>query len=222
MVLYMISFFQLPKRVLHRLYYFRSKFFSQGDNEKRKYRLTKLSVVCRLKYQGGLGVHDLEVKIRALLGKWLARLLTEDGVWQQVLRKKYVGLKVISHVLWKPGYSHFWAGNMATKKHFFPFGSFSIKDGSEIRFWKEMVGYNYSSRTISSLVQYFRHRGDTLQKVMEDSPPSMSFRRNLIGTRLATWNELLQRLASIQLVTEPSIGILSRMVYSRSALCTKL
>jgi hypothetical protein len=41
MVLYMIFFFQLPKGVLHRLYYFRSTFFWQGDCEKKKYRLTK-------------------------------------------------------------------------------------------------------------------------------------------------------------------------------------
>ena len=78
--------------------YFRSRFFWQGDSEKKKYRLTKWSVVCRPKDQGGLGVHDLEVKNRALLGKLLARLLTEDGIWQQLLRKKYVGSKALSQV----------------------------------------------------------------------------------------------------------------------------
>jgi hypothetical protein len=43
------------------------------------------------KDQGGLGVHNLEVKNMAWLGKWLARLLTKDGVWQQLLWQKYVG-----------------------------------------------------------------------------------------------------------------------------------
>ena len=66
---------------------------------RKKYRLTKWSVVCRSKDQGGLGVHDLEVKNRDLLGKWLARLLMEDVVWHQLLRKKYVGSKAISQVL---------------------------------------------------------------------------------------------------------------------------
>jgi hypothetical protein len=33
MVLYMISFFLLPKGVLHRLDYYRSRFFWQGDSE---------------------------------------------------------------------------------------------------------------------------------------------------------------------------------------------
>ena len=80
MVLYMISFFQLPKGVLKRLDYFRSRFFWQGDSEERKYRPAKWSVVCSPKDHGGLGIHDLEVKNRALLGKWLFKLLSENGV----------------------------------------------------------------------------------------------------------------------------------------------
>ena len=95
-------------------------------------------MVCRPKDQGGLDVHDLEAKNRALLGKWLFKLLSEEGVWQTLLRRKYVGDKAISQVLWKPGDSHFWAGPMATKKLFFPYGSFSIRNGSEITFWEDI------------------------------------------------------------------------------------
>jgi hypothetical protein len=133
----MLSFFLLPKGVLNRLDFFRSRFFWQGDSEEKKYRLAKWSVVCRPKDQGGLGIHDLEVKNTTILGKWLFRLLTEDGVWQTLLRRKYVGSKALSQVVWKPGDSHFWAGLMATKKHFFGHGKFSIKDGSEVRFWED-------------------------------------------------------------------------------------
>jgi hypothetical protein len=87
-------------------------------------------VVCRPKDQGGLGIHDLEVKNTALMGKWLFRLLIEDGIWQTFLRQEYVGSKALSQVFWKPGDSHFWAGLMSTKKHFFGYGTFLIKDGS--------------------------------------------------------------------------------------------
>jgi hypothetical protein len=59
------------------------------------------------KRSGGLGVHDLEVKNLALLGKWLFKLLTEDGVWQTLFKRKYVGTKALSQVLWKPRDSHF-------------------------------------------------------------------------------------------------------------------
>jgi hypothetical protein len=90
MVLHMISFFLLPKGVPGQ------DFFWQGDNEKKKYRLTKWSVVCCPKDQGGLGIHDLSVKNTTLLGKWLFKLLTEDGTWQTILKRKYIGSSALS------------------------------------------------------------------------------------------------------------------------------
>ena len=55
-------------------------------------------MVCTPKDQGGLGIQDLEVKNTALLGKWLFKLLTEDGQWQTLLNRKYVGSKPLSQV----------------------------------------------------------------------------------------------------------------------------
>jgi hypothetical protein len=101
----MISFFLLPKGVLHKLDYYRS-------------------IVCSPKDQGGLGIHDLEVKNRALLGKCMFKLLTEEGAWQTILKRKYIGQNMLSQVFWKPGDSHFWAKLMATKKFFLWSGFF--------------------------------------------------------------------------------------------------
>jgi hypothetical protein len=115
--------------------------------------LAKWSVVFRPKDQGGLGIQDLEVKNTALLGKWLFRLLTEDGVWQTLLRQKYVGLKALSQVLWKPGDSHFWAGMMATKKHFSAMENFRLK-----------MGLRYIFGRISGLVQL--HSENSIQHCM--------------------------------------------------------
>jgi hypothetical protein len=59
-------------------------------------------------------------------------------------------------------------------------------------------------------------RSANLHGVMESSPPSMTFRRNVAGPHLTSWNELLQRLASIQLVQGKGIfcaGNSRRMVY---------
>jgi hypothetical protein len=52
-------------------------------------------------------MHDLEVNTSALIGKWLFKLLTEDGVWKTLLKRKYIGTKALSQVLWKPEDSHF-------------------------------------------------------------------------------------------------------------------
>jgi hypothetical protein len=86
---------------------------------------------------GGLGVHDLEVKNAALLGKWLFKLLTEDGVWQTLVKRKYMDKKALSQILWKSRDSHFWAGLIATHNFFFKYCTFFIKDGSQIRFWED-------------------------------------------------------------------------------------
>jgi hypothetical protein len=94
-------------------------------------------VVCRSKHQGDLGIQDLEIKNRALLCKRLLKLLAREGISQTLLRRKYTGSNVLSQVTWKSGDSHFLAGLMAKKKFFFLYGSFSIKDESEIRFWKD-------------------------------------------------------------------------------------
>jgi hypothetical protein len=44
-----------------------------------------------------------------------------------------------------------------------------------------------------------RHKGDTIAKVMETSPPAVAFRSDLSGQRLLAWNALLPCLANIQL-----------------------
>src|SRR3954470_15191003 len=91
----------------------------------------------RPKDQGELGIHDLQVKNSALLGKWLYKLLTSDGVWQSLLKRKYIGTKALSQVVWKPGDLHFLVDLMATNKYFYRFAVFNIKYMTKIRFWED-------------------------------------------------------------------------------------
>jgi hypothetical protein len=93
---------------------------------------------------------------------------------------------------------------MATKKHFFRFGVFNIKDGSEIRFWEDKWLDNTTLRDrYPALYNIVRHKGDTIATVMQCSPPNVTFRRDLFGPRLASWNSLVARLSSVQLTQGP-------------------
>ena len=106
----------------------------------------------------------------------------------------------MSQVVWKPGDSHFWAGLMASKNHFFRFGKFIIKDGSQIIFWEDKwLGQTTLREQYPALYSIVRHKGDTLSTVLESDPPNVSFRRSLIGPRLISWNNLLIILSTIQL-----------------------
>jgi hypothetical protein len=86
------------------------------------------------KRSGWLGITDLNFKNIALLSKWLFKLVTTDGTWQQLLRNKYLGSKPLVQVERKQGGSHFWASLLKVKHDFLRFGSIIIKDGSQVRF----------------------------------------------------------------------------------------
>ena len=128
----MLSFLEVPIGVRKRLDVYRSHFFWQCDQFKRKYRLTKWDIICRPKDQGGLGVEVLEIKNKCLLSK----LMNEDGVWEELLRNKYLHTKPLSQVTAKPTDSSFWKGLMAVKDEFFSRGRFAIGNGLSTRFWK--------------------------------------------------------------------------------------
>jgi hypothetical protein len=89
---------------------------------------------------------------------------------------------------------------MATKKEFFGYGTFLIKDGSKVRFWEDKwLGATSLREQYPILYAIVRHKGDTIAHVLEYNPPNVTFRRNLLGPRLVSWEALLQRLADVQL-----------------------
>jgi hypothetical protein len=45
------------------------------------------------------------------------------------------------------------------------------------------------------------HKGDTLAKVMDSVQPTLMFRWDLVGPRLASWNDFLQRLAHVHMTS---------------------
>jgi hypothetical protein len=63
----------------------------------------------------GMGIIGLDTQNKCLLSKWIVKLLNEDGMWQQVLKKKYLKRRTLSQVVKKKGDSHFWAGLMEVK-----------------------------------------------------------------------------------------------------------
>jgi len=105
--IFILSFLEVAREVLKKLEFFRSRFFWQSDKHKKKYRLSKWSIMFSPKDQGGSGILNLDLQNRCLLSKWLFRLLNEDGVWQNLLRRKYLRNKTLTQVEQMPGDSHF-------------------------------------------------------------------------------------------------------------------
>jgi hypothetical protein len=206
--MFMLSFFEIPKGVKKRLDFYRSRFFWQNDQLKRKYRLTKWNIICRPKEQGGLGVEILELKNRCLLSKWLYKLLNEEGVWQELLHNKYLKNKTLSQVTTKPTDSPFWEGLMRVKDDFFSRGSFTIGNGQQVRFWEDIwLGDAPLASQYPSLYNIVRRKNVLVADVLSNTPLNIEFRRTLTGNKWDAWIALVQRLILVTLSEEKDIFV---------------
>jgi hypothetical protein len=79
----------------------------------------------------------LEIKNQCLLSKWFSKLLSEEGMWQQLIQNKYLHSKSLSEVTVKPNDSPFWKGLMKIKEDFFSRGSFKVGNREDTRFWED-------------------------------------------------------------------------------------
>ena len=132
--MFMMSFFEIPKGVLKNLDHYRSRFFWQGSSDKHRYRLAKWDILCRPKDQGGLGILNLKLQNKCLLAKWLVNLLNTEGIWQMLLRNKYLNFKSLSQVTAKPNGSYFWRGLMRIKDEVLAKGSFILNMEPQLGF----------------------------------------------------------------------------------------
>ncbi|WVZ95347.1 hypothetical protein U9M48_041127, partial [Paspalum notatum var. saurae] len=178
--MFMLFFFEAPKGVLKKLDYYRSRFFWQCDEHKKKYRLAKWNILSMPKDVGGLGILNLEVQNKCLLGKWLFKLLTEDGLWQDLLRKKYLHSKAITQVSKQPGDSQFWVGLM------------HLQNGRQIRFWEDRWVEDKPLIVV-------REKNVTVDIGLSAVPLNVSFRRALIGEKLIAWHDLVSKVAPVVL-----------------------
>ena len=135
-----------------------------------------------------------------MLSKWLYRLLTTDGTWQQILCNKYLGTKPLVQVHWNSRDSHFWVSLMKVKHEFLRFESFIINDGSQVRFWEDTwLGTRPLREQYPQLYNIARKKQDTVAAVLSTQIPNIYWRRDLIGQKLVMWNNLVSRLSTIVL-----------------------
>ena len=201
----------------------RSRFFWQGGGSKRKYRLARWNIVCQPKELGGLGVSNLAVKNTSLLSKWLFKLLNEDGMWQQLLKNKYLGEKSLSQISRRQGDSQFWSGLMNIKDQFLRGGHFKVRNGQATRFWKDKwVTSRPLSEQFPNLFNIVRNKSALVAYVFSDTNLNLSFRRTIMGIKLVEWHNMLNLLTEVtlSLSRDKFVWTIIRMEFSLSNLCT--
>jgi hypothetical protein len=140
-----------------------------------------------------VGVLNLNVHNRYLLSKWL----NEDGVWQNLLRRKYLKDKTITHVQHMSGDSQFCACLTTIKDEFLGLRSFSLGDGSQMRFWDDFCIRSRPLKVLyPSIYNIVRKRSATVQSVLSITPTNIAFRRSL-SSNLQAWHQIVAMVTNV-------------------------
>jgi hypothetical protein len=127
-------------------------------------------------------------------------------LWQNILRKKYLTIQTTGKVKKKSGDSQFWTGLMNAKPDFLRYGSFQIKNGRQIHFCKDKWLDNYSfQQQYPTLYNIARRKSDTVAHVLSVIHLNILFWRYLVGNNLILWNNLVTRVALVQLVDSEDV-----------------
>ena len=107
----------------------RKRFLWNGNDNESKYHLVKWEKVCQPTDQGGLGIVDLKVMNISLLCKWLWKIENEQGLWQDLILKKYCSRDLLVAVKWKTGQSHIFQSILGVKDFFYRYIRKRVGDG---------------------------------------------------------------------------------------------
>jgi hypothetical protein len=131
----------------------------------------------------------------------LSKFYNEQGIWQELLRNKYLGGKTLGQVSKKVGDSHFWKSLVSVKDKFLSLGSFKLASGEEICFWEDQwLGNLTLMEQYPNIFNIARKKSAIVSDVLQTNPYNASFRRALLGVKLHEWQSLVARLVNISLV----------------------
>lgn len=135
--IYHMSMYLLPKTLVADLDKKRRTFFWQGGSTKRKYHIVRWEVICKIKKKGGLGIKDIRKMNICLLCKWWWKLENEEGIWQEIVKAKYLRKQVVGSVSHKLDDSPVWSDLLKVKNIYLKGRTVKIGKGDVTLFWTD-------------------------------------------------------------------------------------
>jgi hypothetical protein len=117
--------------------------------------LVKWVKICKSKKKGGLRIKDLRKMNVCLLSKWWWKLEQEEGLWQEIVKAKYLQNKTIFSVSHKNTDSAIWADLLKVKDLYLQGRSIRMNNGQKTRFWSDPWLYNKSIQNIAPVFFHF-------------------------------------------------------------------
>jgi hypothetical protein len=134
---YYMSMHLLPKTILKRMDITRKRFFWQEGGVKRKYHLVKWAKVTSPKQKGGLGIKDLRRMNLSLLCRWWWKLEYEEGLWQDIVKKKYKIDRGVAQLRQNPRNSSVWNDLIKVKQLYLKGRIMIVGNGRNTDFWED-------------------------------------------------------------------------------------
>ena len=104
----------------------------------KKYNLVKWETVCKSKKKGGLGVKNIRKMNISFLCKWWWKLETEEGLWQNIVKAKYIkGDTPIGAIKHRLDDSLVWSDLLKIRHISLKGRSLKVKNGKSVIFWEE-------------------------------------------------------------------------------------
>lgn len=188
--IYHMSMYWLPSTIVENLDKQRRTFFWQGGGQIRKYHLVKWDSICKSKKKGGLGIKDIRKMNISLLCKWWWKLETEDGLWQEIVKAKYLKNKPISTVKNRMDDSPVWKDLLKVRHVYLKGRKITTGNGCKTLLWKDTwlddtpLCCNYST-----LYELYKDKDITVQKFVEMNMQA-GFRRRLPEILALQWADL--------------------------------
>jgi hypothetical protein len=127
----------------------------------------------------------------ALLSKWIWKLFNGSGLWQTILKEKYLRGKTLRQVSYRNGDSHFWQGLLEVKTLFLNCCKFQIGDGRSVSLWEDnWMGDFTLASSFPRLFAISLTPNITVRKAFDKGLGNMSFRRASVGAKQGMWADL--------------------------------
>ena len=139
---YHMSIYLLPKTTTDRLDRQRRTFFWQGGSHKRKYHLVRWEIINKSKKYGGLGIKNIQLMNISLLCKWWWKLETGTGLWQEIVKMKYMQGETVSSVKHRLNNSPVWNDLLKIKPIYLMGRSLIAKNGRKTSLWLDSWLHN--------------------------------------------------------------------------------